>query len=597
MKTKTYSMTLLLLALAVANVFAEPIPAREIKLTGKYLLVPIRAFHDPGAKQPNKGNGVTVRVDGVVVHNFGAVLAAKPEQIQYWAALDMSEYVGKTATLSARGANLENPLALIESSDQQRFLKPLYSESGRPQFHFSQKSGWNNDVNGMVYADGLYHLSWQCNPTGLGFGGMYWGHAVSKDLVHWEECSPVIRISGGKTKDGKANANIHPSMAIGLAYSGSAVVDHNNTLGKQVGKTKTLIACFTDTGAGIGNEPGICGESLAYSTDNGRTYTLLRDYNPIISHAGRDPKLFWYERGKCWCIVVYNGGHSAPPPVGWIGKMEFYTSKDLKTWTKQSETDEVFHECPELVELPVDGNPKNKKWLLFDATPKYQVGTFDGKKFTPEFQGTRQTMGGSIKAAQCFSDAPDGRAICMVWSRANYGADAPFSQGFTLPVELSLKTAPDGVRCYANPVKELDALRDGEILSIKDKKLNTGVNAFPLSSPAPLIELQVTLKVTGAPNFALLRLGDTEIFYDFAKKEFPRQKLAVFDRDNSKLDLRIYVDRATVEVFAKNGAVYFLAGRKNLGAPIEDLKVTVDGGAATIESLKAYKLKSIWEKK
>ena len=216
----------------------------------------------------------------MVVHDFGVVLATKAEQIQYWAALDMSEYVGKTATLCVHGAILENPLALFESSDEPRFLKPLYSENGRPQFHFSQKSGWNNDVNGMVYSDGLYHLSWQCNPMGLGFGSMYWGHAVSKDLVHWEECSPVIRVNGGKSRDGKANANIHRSMAIGLAYSGSAVVDQNNTLGKQLGATKTLIACFTDTGAGIGTEPGVCGESLAYSTDNGRSLHAVAGLQP-----------------------------------------------------------------------------------------------------------------------------------------------------------------------------------------------------------------------------------------------------------------------------------------------------------------------------
>ena len=587
---------------------AQTMPPREIKLTGKYLLVPVRAMREPGAKEPHKGNVVKVSVDGTAVHEFGLILATKPEQVQYWAALDMSEFTGKTATLSVRGALQENALVLFESSDMERFVKPLYSESGRQQFHFSQKQGWNNDVNGMVYADGLYHLCWGCNPVCLGFGNRYWGHAVSKDLVHWEEWSPVIRIGGGKSRDGKSKPNIHRSMAIGQAWSGSAVVDHNNTLGKQVGATQTLVICFTDTGAAMGTDTGLTGESLAFSTDGGRTYTLLRDHNPIISHVGRDPKIFWYEPGQCWCIAVYNGGHSAPPPVGWIGKMEFYSSKDLKTWTKESETDEVFHECPEFVELPVDpspsgdsaaasGNPKNKKWLLFDATPKYQVGTFDGKKFTPEFQGTRQTLGGSVKAAQCFSDAPDGRAICMVWSRANYGGDAPFSQGFTLPIELTLKTAADGIRCYANPVQELDALRDGELLSITDKKLEAGVNTLPLTAPAELVELQVTLKVTGAPNFALLRLGDTEIFYDFVGKIFPRQKLAVFDRDDGKLDLRIYVDRATVEVFAKDGAVYFLEGRKKLGAPIEDLKITVEGGSATIASLKAFRLKSIWSQK
>ena len=287
-------------------------------------------------------------------------------------------------------------------------MKPLYSENGRPQFHFSQKSGWNNDVNGMVYSDGLYHLSWQCNPTGLGFGSMYWGHAVSKDLVHWAECSPVIRVHGGKSKDGKADVNLHPSMAIGLAYSGSTVVDHNNTLGKQLGATKTLIACFTDTGAGIGTEPGVCGESLAYSTDNGRSYTLLRDYNPIISHFGRDPNLFWYEPGKHWCIVVYNGGHAVTEPKGWIGKMEFYSSKDLRTWTLDSTSDEVFHECPELVELPVDGNAKTREVAPLRCHAEVSSGNLRREEVHAGIPGHASNHGRLDQGGAMFQRCPGG---------------------------------------------------------------------------------------------------------------------------------------------------------------------------------------------
>ena len=117
---------------------AQTMPPREIKLTGKYLLVPVRAMREPGAKEPHKGNVVKVSVDGTAVHEFGLILATKPEQVQYWAALDMSEFTGKTATLSVRGALQENALVLFESSDMERFVKPLYSESGRQQFHFSQ---------------------------------------------------------------------------------------------------------------------------------------------------------------------------------------------------------------------------------------------------------------------------------------------------------------------------------------------------------------------------------------------------------------------------------------------------------------------------
>ena len=282
----------------------------------------------------------------------------------------------------------------------------------------------------------------------------------------------------------KGLTNAHPSMVMGQAYSGGAAVDENNTLGKQVGDIKTLLFSVADTGGGLGGTNGGVGEVLAYSNDNGKTYNVLKD-RLIVSHNGRDPKIFWYEPEKKWCVVVYNGGHAAPPPVAWIGKMEFYSSKDLKTWTKDSETEELFHECPEFVELPVDGDPKNKKWLLFDGCLRYQVGTFDGKTFKPESAEPRYSMGGEIKAGQCFSNAPGGRAICMVWARTfQKDKNTPFNQGFTLPVELTLKTTADGIRCYANPVKELEALRGAEILSVANQKLNTGDNALKFKQPA-----------------------------------------------------------------------------------------------------------------
>ena len=249
----------------------------------------------------------------------------------------------------------------LESSDEIRSLKPFNTETGRPQFHFSQKVGWNNDVNGMVYADGLYHLSWQCNPTGLGWRNMYWGHAVSRDLVHWEEWPRALRIGGEVAKDNP----IHPVMALGQAFSGSAVVDEANMLGLQKGNQETLIAACTS------NPQGEC---LAYSTDGGRTYNHLNDHQPVIVHPhptdpnwkkswGRDPKLIWHEATRKWIIVRYRMGDD--PKVAKNVRMAFYSSSDLKNWKEESLSDAVFHECPDFVELSVDGDPKNKKWLLF----------------------------------------------------------------------------------------------------------------------------------------------------------------------------------------------------------------------------------------
>lgn len=574
-------------------------PSREIEITGNHLLLPIAPRKAPGGKD-NIGNSFRILVDGVLVHQFWATVARREEDIEFWSYLDMSEYVGKTATVMlVRGSRegADQALQTFESSDEIRSLKPLYTETGRPQFHFSQKVGWNNDVNGMVYSDGLYHLAWQCNPVGKAWNNMYWGHAVSRDLVHWEEWPRMIRVGGAVAK----GQPIHPSMSLGPAFSGSACVDHNNTLGKQLGDTKTLIACFTDVGGGdqSQSEKGekFVGESLAYSTDNGRTYHLLRDFNPIISHRGREPRIFWYEPGQHWCIVTYRAAkkiEKGKPPTG---KMAFYTSQDLKDWTFASFSDEVFHECPDFVELPVDGDSDNKKWLLFDATPKYQIGTFDGRQFTSEFEGTRQTIGGTLKAAQCFSNAPNGRAICMVWARVKpQDPQAPYNQGFTLPLELSLRTATDGVRCYANPVKELEALRQPALASVQNKVVE-GEIRIPLARPTTLLEIELSLRYKdGNPlDRVALQVSENWITYDVVNKTFPDARLTSYDKEDSKLDLRVFVDSSTVEVFGEHGAVYYLQPRRVQGESVKELLVKVEGGAASIDNLTVHQLKSIWK--
>jgi fructan beta-fructosidase len=573
----------------------------EIKITGEYLSIPSAK---PDTYQ-GWGNVVAVDVDGVKVHQFTLGMPSRVEDVAVWGSLDMSDYVGKTATIRNVVGHQENMagLPLIQSSDRIQTLVPLYTEQGRPQFHFSQKVGWNNDPNGMVYVDGLYHLSWQSNPVGLGWGNMYWGHAVSKDLVHWEELPHTIRIGANDLK-GNPERNVHPAMVRGQAFSGGACLDHNNTLGLQKGDIPTVVAMVTDTKGGDpenddGGHGTLVGESLAYSTDGGFTYTIMKEANPLISHHGRDPKPFWYAPAQHWCIVTYRQTEQ-----NLTGKMAFYSSNDLKNWDFNSFSDRVFHECPEFVELPVDGDVTNKKWILFDATPKYQIGTFEGKTFSPDFEGTRRGIGGNLKAAQCFSNAPDDRAIMMAWARFK-PADrkAPFNQGFTLPLELSLRTTIDGIRCYANPVKELEVLRKGDLLTVKNKALEVGENTLSFDKTAKLVEVAMTLAYPSGrkPSAIHLQLGHTKILCDLKNNTFhgadgKYDALTSYDKEDGKLDLRIFIDSATVETFAENGAVYFIHNRTDQDAALNDMKIHVEGGEATIQQLTAYELKSIHSK-
>ena len=610
MTNKIYSCLLTLMLTTGLAAAAPPAAAeRKLQVTGDLLILPVDKR--PNTGKTADGGMLEVFVGGTLIHRAHAVYPRNLADAQFWAFLDMKEYKGKEATLKLTGKDITPErgieiLSHLESSDKMRHLQPIYKEGGRPQFHFSQIQGWNNDPNGMVYADGLYHLSWQCNPLETFFGGWYWGHAVSEDLVHWRECPRTLRANGAQ------DTNRYPGMVNAKAFSGGAAVDTNNTLGKQVGNQKTIIATYTDS-------PG--GESIAYSTDGGFRYTVMNDINPVIVHPtpegakwngsyGRDPKLFWYEPTKSWVIVAYRMGQL---PDACSGHMAFYTSKDLKKWEFQSLTEKYFpeekqksgdadyHECPEFVQLPVDGNKSNKMWVLMDATPKYQVGSFDGKKFTPSIKEYRRSIFGGMKAAQCFSNAPDGRAICMIWVTQGFGEKVPFASGFTLPLELTLRTADDGIRMYANPVKELDKLRDKEIFSAQAKKIG-GTETVSFDTQEPLVEVTVSVKTAAKTGTIELKFGANSLYYFIDKKQLGdtpflqnvRDKCIVHDKDDGKIDFRLYLDRATWEVFVENGSVYKIGPRKDMAAPVGKISVGLTGAEGTVESMKVYNLKSIW---
>ncbi|MEH0474792.1 GH32 C-terminal domain-containing protein [Streptomyces sp. B21-097] len=260
---------------------------------------------------------------------------------------------------------------------------PPYSETYRPQFHFTPEKNWMNDPNGLVYYKGEYHLFYQYNPSGNVWGDMSWGHAVSTDLVHWQQLPLAL------SHDDKE-----------MVFSGSAVVDVNNTTGFGTKKNPPMVAVYTSNDVST----GIQSQSLAYSTDRGRTWTKYRS-NPVIdigSRDFRDPKVQWYEPTKSWLMTVSLSAEH---------KVRFYSSKDLKNWTQLSEfgpagaTGGVW-ECPDLFPLAVDGDTNHVKWVLVvninpggiagGSAAQYFVGDFDGTKFTAEDDGAPAPPAGTV---------------------------------------------------------------------------------------------------------------------------------------------------------------------------------------------------------
>ena len=522
--------------------------SKEITVTKKLLLIPIRN----GAKRCN----LEVVVEGKPVRRYSTELAPNADSIDFYAYFTIERYKGKTAVVRANGAP-EEGFALIRQADQLPNADKLYDEPLRPQLRFSQKVGWNNDPNGMVYYDGEWHLFFQHNPVGWRWGNMTWGHAVSKDLIHWEQLP---------------NALFPSTMARGACFSGSAAVDEFNTAGFQTGKEKVIVAALTDTGAG---------EAIAYSNDRGRTFTWYEG-NPVVRHRGHDPNIMWYSPGKHWVMAVYDESKQYGRNIA------FYTSKDLKHWELQSHLPGYF-ECPDLIQLPVDGNKDNTRWVAFAADARYAIGDFDGKKFTPEHQGKHRVHYGPYYASQTFSNPPDGRVIQIGWARIGMPG-MPFNQTFSFPTRLTLRTTPKGIRMFAKPIKEI------EILHKKEHRL-AGAELAPGSPKAlpvagELFDIRAEFKLGDARTVGL-DIGGNRVVYDVAGKKLNG---APMDPVDGKVSMQVIVDRPMIEVCGNDGAVYITAGRPKRGN-VSAIQAFADGGKAALVRLVAYELDSIWKKK
>ncbi|MFC1619943.1 glycoside hydrolase family 32 protein [Candidatus Neomarinimicrobiota bacterium] len=456
---------------------------------------------------------------------------------------------------------------------QQRITEMLrnpqcYSELYRPQFHFTPAFNWCNDPNGLVYYDGEYHLFFQHNPIGCEWGNNSWGHAVSPDLLHWEQL-PIA---------------LWPDEH-GTIWSGSGIVDSRDAAGFQTGDESPIIMAYTYAGRyGKLGEPFTQG--IAYSSDRGRTWAKYA-HNPVLPNQSggddRDPKLLWCESTKAWVMVLYLDKE----------KLGFFTSSDLKRWNFTGEIN-GFYECPDLFELPLDGNPGNMRWILMDASGEYLIGSFDGQTFTEESAKQRSDYGANFYAPQTFNNIPeaDGRRIQIAWMDGGKYPGMPFNQQMSFPCELTLRSFPDGIRMCKNPIREIKKLYC-KTITIPDMILKPGNNSLDGIS-GDLFDIQLEIELQETTMFGL-RIANLLIQYDVNNQTIScGDATAMLPPEFNRIKLRALIDRTSVEVFGNDGRISmsscYLPQNSSPGNP----ELFVRGGNARIVSLAVHPLKSIW---
>ncbi len=492
-------------------------------------------------------------------------------------AWDVAEFRGQAATIeivdSATGGwghiNIDR---IVQSNRIEGTLvttgfpfpteETLYEGIYRPQFHFTAKKNWLNDPNGLVFYEGEYHMFFQHNPEGINWGNMTWGHAISRDLVHWTELSPAI----------------WPDE-LGTIFSGSAVVDWTNSAGFQTSDEKTLVAIYTSAG-----EP-YC-QSIASSNDRGRTW-ITYHRNPVLGHiAGRnrDPKVVWHAPTGRWIMALY------------LDKASFalFASPNLKTWTHLCDLElPGSSECPDFFELPVDGDETVRKWVFWAANGNYLIGTFDGVTFSAESDLLRSEWGRNCYAAQTWSNIPksDGRRVQIAWMARGEYPGMPFNQQMSFPRVLTLRTTPEGVRLFREPVEEIEALHR-TTHSWNDMKLEPGNNLLTDLS-GDLFHIRVEVELKKAAEFRM-EVNGQRIEYSLGEKKLTCLGCdAPLEPHAGRITVEILTDRTSIEVFGNKGRVSlsscFLPDASDL-----PLGFYASGGALRVVSLDVHELSSIW---
>ena len=544
--------------------------SKVLTISAKYLHLGIRT----GAPRML----LRLEVDGVVAREFDAEI--DPDEPEFLAAVDVDAFIGKPLNLLIESAPPKplgsKPVELVvpatmeliegvEQSDEMPANGVLYEERLRPQFHFSSKIGWNNDPNGLQYYDGEYHLFYQHNPFGWNHGNMHWGHAVSRDLVHWTEIDEAL----------------YPDE-LGTMFSGSGVVDHENSAGLQEGSEKTLVCIYTAAG---GRYPLAKGhqftQCIAYSTDRGRSWRKYTK-NPVLQHMvgdNRDPKVIRHKPTGRWVMVLYLEEND----------YAVFTSDNLTEWERTCVlTIPGTSECPDIFELPVDGQGDRTFWVFWGAHGEYMLGSFDGGTFET-VSGPHRFQYGRSYAAQTWSDVPesDGRRIQIAWLRGDKPG-MPFNQQMSFPCKLTLRDTPEGVRMFSEPVRELETLHTARHL------FDPGDGLAKTCGELLDIRLSIDLLEGSSDGGASIKVRGATIVFDRGAGTLALgDEAAPLPPIEGTLRLRVLVDRSSVEVFAQEGA-RTLSTATDPGDDTGGIEWRTTGSVRIREPIEAFDVKSIW---
>lgn len=554
----------------------------------KFLLLPVQD------DAPEGKVNIVVNNEGQLAQSMNIRLAR--ERVDSYVPLDLSAYVNQKVSIDIAGMPSSSlcwkELKMSDSFDMTN------KEMFRPVYHHTPVYGWMNDPNGMFYKNGVYHLYFQYNPYGSVWGNMHWGHSTSTDLMHWkfEGCAIV-------------------PDAWGAIFSGSCVVDHENTAG--FGK-EAVVAFYTSAKSTPWGD--IQMQSMAYSLDNGKTFTKYEG-NPILTSSEkdfRDPKVFWYAPGKHWVMILAVGQH-----------MEIYSSVNLKEWKKESEFGAMqgahggVWECPDLVEIPVEGT-REKKWVLIcnlnpggpfgGSAAQYFVGSFDGKKFVNESPTQTKWMdwGKDNYATVTWNNAPDGRCIALGWmSNWQYANNVPTRQyrsANTLARDLTLYREGQELYLKSTPSSEVKKARGKKVSipSFKVSEKHEMVNLFEEKQGA--YEVEIVIQNAGASKIAFCLLNDkgekVSMYYDLNRKQFVMDRsesgTVDFSKDfpavtvapvnvDKELTLRLFVDRSSIESFGEDGK-FVMTNLVFPSQPYVKMCFEADKNGYAVKSLNVYKL-------
>ena len=481
---------------------------------------------------------------------------------------DVSRWMGQTAQVQivdeASGDWGHINVNRIVQTDRPERLpvvtEPLYRESLRPQFHFTarqwtvdrlnpgmREEGWINDLNGLIYYEGEYHLFAQR-------WAKCWLHAVSKDLVHWTELEPAF----------------WEEMLGSGVQSGTCVVDYKNTSGLSRDPANPPMIAFWSR---FDNRS----QCLSYSLDHGRTWKLY-EKNPIMIAPERDPKVFWHAPSTHWVIMMYGEG-----------KYHIFTSKNLLEWKNENHPVADSFECPDFFELPIDGSKDNKKWVLIQGNGNYSIGTFNGTEFKEETKRHACDVGPNFYATQSWhnTDTGDGRRIQIAWMRGADFRDVPFNQMISFPCELTLHTTPDGLRVFRKPIKEIATLHNGQDTWTTR---TLGKDQTLLLEPSGQL-FHVEAEVTISEGARLIfNLRGIPVVLTAKTIESGHNPAPVQDQIRK---VEFLVDRTSVEAFVNDGEI---SSTRYALPKANGLSVKAEGGPAVIQSLTVNLLNTAWKK-